>query len=99
VLQGFPIPLNDDGPGGLWERTLLGMPAGAPLAFSQLSGVLDSAGRAAIALQVTADPLGHPWFAVPRHHWVVVVERSGRPGDPERERADAVVRLLIAGST
>jgi hypothetical protein len=77
ILQGFRVPLNDDGPGGLWRRTLTLQPAGSPLAFSQLTGRLDGAGRASITVSVTAPTLGHPWFATPRQHYLPVLTEPG----------------------
>jgi hypothetical protein len=75
--QGFRIPLNDDGPGGLWERTTTLQANGAPLRFSQLTGRLDALGRALVTLEVTAPAAGHPWFAVPRQHYLAVLTKPG----------------------
>lgn len=80
VYQGAAIPLNRDATGGLWDRTVSGSAAGAPLSFSALTGVLDAAGQATISLQVTANPVGHPWFSVLRQHYTAVLIKRGQPG-------------------
>jgi len=80
IVQGFRIPLENDGPGGLWERTLAGGSGGTPLSFSQLEGVLDAQGRATITVTVTGPTAGHPWFTGLRQNYVVVLERRGQPG-------------------
>lgn len=92
-LQGSRIPLNDDGPGGLWQRTLAGFAGGTPLGFSQLTGVLDAAGRATITLTVTAPTAGHPWFDTFRQHYVLVLMKPGQPGT--FGQVSAATQLLI----
>lgn len=79
-VQGFRVPLNDDGPGGLWQSTLAGAAGGTPLAFSQLGGALDAAGRATITVSVTGSTAGHPWFDTLRQHYLVVLMKPGQPG-------------------
>lgn len=78
-FQGFTLPVNDDGPGGLLQRLATLQPGGAPLAFSQVTGTLDGSGRAAIDVVVSAPTAGHPWFAVPRHDYVAVLAHPTRP--------------------
>jgi hypothetical protein len=79
-VNGLSIPLNDDGPGGLWQHTLAGAAGGSPLGFSQLTGVLDALGRATITVSVTGTTLGHPWFATLRQHYTVVLLKQGTSG-------------------
>jgi hypothetical protein len=78
-LGAFTLPLNDDGPQGLLARTSSLQANGTPLAFSHLSGFLDSRGRSAITITVTAPPVGHPWFAGPRQDYLAVVAHPTRP--------------------
>jgi hypothetical protein len=77
TVLGYAIPLNHDGPGGLWERTFSGAAAGSPLAFSQLTGRLDWSGRAQITITVTGPTAGHPWFSQFRHHYTAIVIKPG----------------------
>jgi len=81
AVQEFTLPLNDDGPGGLWERTTSLQADGMPLRFSQLTGVLDSQGKATIVIEVTASAIGHPWFAAPRQFYLPVLTSQGNPYD------------------
>lgn len=92
-IQSIPIPLNDDGPGGLWQRTLAGVAGGAPLGFSELAGVLDPAGRATVTVAVTGPTAGHPWFDTFRQHYTVVLMKPGQPGI--FAQVSATVHLLI----
>jgi hypothetical protein len=93
-LQGFRVPLNDDGPGGLWQHTLAGIAGGTPLAFSQLTGSLDSAGRATITVAVTGPTAGHPWFATFRQHYVLVLTKPGQPGSFSQVGAATYLSIL-----
>jgi FG-GAP repeat len=78
-FQGFTLPVNDDGPGGLLQRMATLQPGGTPLAFSHVTGTLDGSGRATIGIVVSAPTAGHPWFAVPRHDYVAVLAHPTRP--------------------
>ncbi len=92
-LQGSRVPLNDDGPSGLWQHTLAGVAGGTPLGFSQLTGLLDAAGRATITLAVTAPTAGHPWFDTFRQHYVLVLMKPGLPNT--FAQVGAATHLLI----
>ena len=79
LIQGLRVPLNDDGPGGLWEFTSAGAAGGTPLGFSQLTGVLDANGRATITVTVTRPTAGHPWFTTISQHYTVALTKPGQP--------------------
>jgi hypothetical protein len=94
LVQGLLVPLNDDGPGGLWRHTLAGAPGGTPLGFSQLSGVLDSSGRATITLTVTGTTTGHPWFSTIRQHYLVALRKPNQPGSFAQWSAPVYLTIL-----